>query len=954
MYQTLKHISQIFILIVMVSCATALRTTNYASLGAPSDLVPFDETIRTGTLANGLQYFILENTMPEDRAYLTLAVKAGSVLEEETERGFAHFVEHMAFNGTARFPEAALINYLRSLGMRFGPEINAYTSFEETIYGIEVPIEKDSTGIKRIPQTALAVIEDWTHAISFDPEEVESEKAVILEEYRARAGVYARMSEFVLPIFYRGAKHADRIPIGLPETISATSSEQLKNFYQKWYRPDTMALIFVGDFDGRALEQSLETIGTFSFPPVSEPLPEYDIPPPQKKFLMTAFFKDPELTATNINLYYKLKPQPVRNDLEGYREELINTLISDMLSQRFHEASSKPESSYVGAGSGIERFAKTARYFILATMPKAGKTETALKELFEQKESLRRYGFSEAELERAKRSVLSASETAFNEKDRRDSSGFIQKITDHFVDGESLASIVWEYNAVHTLIPLIRLKDVNKTVQSYFSIDDCTVFITSPETEPVPSEEQVKKLNAAARKAKVARPDTSIVEETLLDEEPTAGTIIAESQDEASGIISMELENGARVLLKHTTNRNNEFTLYALAEQGTVSVPLEQKASAHLAAELFNASGLGPFSVSELTRKLAGKQVSLSFWAHAFLRGIDGSTTVQDSQTFFELLYLMLSEQHIRPEAFRTVVDQYTTMLAQRSNNPDLYFADTVTQTIYGNNPYFNPLTVESLNAVTIPEAQSFLNQALNVSDYTFVFVGAIDIATLRPLIERYIASVPAQPSAQWTPVPQIDYPVGAQKVIYRGTYTTDNNSRSSVYLASYIRQAFSERQALIAQILTEYLNIRLTESIRESLGGTYSIWVQADATPIPYEGILTVQAEFSCAPSRALELINALETELDTIADGFINDDIVAKARLARIKSWEQLRQNDASLANLYAHFAVLSHIDFDHAEQRPALYESITAADIQEMVQLLRSQELTKVILYPEGWIR
>jgi zinc protease len=364
------------------------------------------ESALTGTLPNGLRYYIVENAKPENRAYLTLAVNAGSVLETDDQQGLAHFVEHMAFNGTERFPESELVNYLRSLGMRFGADVNAYTSYDETVYGIEVPTEPDETGVKRIPDTALAVLDDWTHRLTFDPKEVDDERLVIMEEYRSRLGAMDRIRRLMLPILFEGSQYANRRAIGLPEIIENAPPSKLAEFYKTWYRADNMALIFVGDFDGPALEASLAS--HFSMPAPEGPLnrPKHDLPPP-KKGLRVKVFTDPELAFTRVELYYKRPPKPITSDLAGYRETVIDYLINTMLSYRFDEAASKPETPYVNAGGGTVRYGASSRYYMLAARAKTGAAEETLKEILRAKESMSRYGFTETELDRAKRGLLS-------------------------------------------------------------------------------------------------------------------------------------------------------------------------------------------------------------------------------------------------------------------------------------------------------------------------------------------------------------------------------------------------------------------------------------------------------------------------------------------------------------------------------------------------------------------
>ncbi|GHU23187.1 peptidase M16 [Spirochaetia bacterium] len=938
--------------LILFSCASVSRTADYAGLGLPTDPVPVSEALRAGTLSNGIRYFIVENKVPADRAFMTLAVNAGSLFEEDNERGFAHFVEHMAFEGTARFPGSEWVNYLRSLGMRFGPDVNAYTNQDETVYGIEVPVETTADGIKRIPDKALAIFDDLTYALNFDLDTVERERLVVLEENRARLGATERIWRQIRPVFFHGSKYAERDPIGTPEALNAATADQLKAFYQKWYRTDLMALILVGDFDGAALEAELNA--HFSAPKPETPLnrPVYDLPPPERGLLTVNVFQDPELTASTAYIYYKGPQQLQKNNLESIRETLIDNLIQEMFARRFDEIATKPETAYLGAGSWTARYGASSRFYIFAAQAKAGTVERSLQELLEQKESIVRYGFSDEELERAKSSLLSSQEWQFTEKDHRQSHYFVNELSEFFLKKGNFPGIEWELMALEKLLPAIRTRDVNRVARSYFSADDVAIFVVAPDSEPVPSADRIRDIDKSVRKAKIAKFEAAPVTDTLLDTAPAPGVIIAESTDPVSGVTTWTLGNRATVLLKETQNRNAEISFYALAKNGAVFVPFEQNISAQLASEMMEASGIGPFSESELTKKLAGKQVSLSFWASNFTRSFEGAMTTGHSQTFFEMLYLMLTDPRIRPEAFSTVMDRYRTMLPQRAENPETYFSDAITRLFFGGNPYFNPLTVADLSKVTQDQALSFLKKALNPADWTFVFTGSLNIPELRALVERYLASVPAHQPEPWDKEPELTVPSPGKTVLYKGLYTQD--AKSLVYLASAVRQPFSEPQALTAQVLSEYLNIRLIRSLRQDRGGVYSVGAYASASIFPGEGELALEIYFGCDPARALELISAIEQEFEEIRAGAIDPDILEKSQLARIKSWETSKQSNSMLAQTYANFTVLFKLPFGNFENRPSHYESVSAEQIQEMCRQLTEKGFMEVILYPEGWIR
>jgi zinc protease len=929
-----------------LSCASAAKP--YGGLGRPSDPAPFMAAARMGTLPSGLRYYILENTLPEGRAYLTLAVNAGSVLEKDNEQGLAHFVEHMAFNGTARFPESELINYLRSLGMRFGPEVNAYTSYDETVYGIEVPVETGEDGVKRIPGTALAIIDDWTHAITFTPGDVEDERLVIMEEYRAHLGAMERVRRKMLPLLFHGSPYAERTPIGLPEIIQTAPAERLENFYKTWYRPDNMALVFVGDFDGAVLEAELAS--HFSIPAPAGPLnrPVYDLPAPKRGNFRVEIITDPELPFARIDLYYKRSPQALRGDLASYRQGVIDNLVDRMLSLRFDEAASRPETPYVYAGAGNIRFGAASRYYLMMAQVKTGNAEAVLRELLREKESMSRYGFTPAELERAKASLLSDLTQAVSEKDRQNSGSYIYEFTEHFLKGQNVADVEWELEAVTKLLPAIGGKEISGAVKDYFAGDDLSVFIIAPESEVLPRPEQIRRLAAEARTARIKPPEEEALSGEFIDkaQEPRPGAVLGESADAQTGAVIWELSNGARVILKETRNRNNEIVLYALAKGGTTSADGAADISASLAAEMTEASGLGPYSRPILVKKLADKQVSLSFWTSSYLRGFQGAAASGDIKTLFEMLYLHFTQPRIDAEAVEVLLDQYRTNLALQDEDPETVFSNTITKTVHGNHPRFKPLEISDLAGVSPEDALDFLKTALNPADYTFVFTGNLDMGALRSYAETYLASIPQGRSwNNWTDL-GITRPEKAEERIYKG-----KEEKSAVFLGWYAPEAYSETGSAAAAVLNEYLDIIFTREIREKLGGVYSVSVSASLSPIP-SGELALGVYFACDPRRAAELISAVEAQIALAASGPVDADTFTKAVAALKKSFEASMQSNTYIARNYANLTVITELPLGRLDKRPGLYEGVAAADMQALIRRLLPKGPIRVILYPEGW--
>jgi len=955
-YKILSVLNILVLTFALFSCASGARAIQ-KDFGKARDPVPFMANARTGVLSSGMRYYLLENAKPEGRAYLTLAVDAGSVLEEEYERGLAHFVEHMAFNGSARFQKSELVNYLRSLGMRFGPEVNAYTSFDETVYGIEVPVETLPAGegrpkeLKIIPERALEVIDDWAHSILFNPEDVDSERLVILEEYRSRLGARERLSREIYPLLFRGSPYAERLPIGLPEVIEKASPELLKNFYKKWYRPENMAIIIAGDFDAAWLEKSLEE----HFPPhevwsraPGDPAfkrPRFNLREPKRGSFETLVLTDAELPRSSVELYWKRKPEAAGQDLASYRQGLIDYLTQTMLSLRFQEETVKPETPYVNAGAGMANYGYSSRFYVLAAQAKTSSVKETLRELFIIKESLSRFGFTQGETDTAKASLVSYLEQLVSEKDRQNTDLYVQSFTRHFLKGETVPDLEWELEASRALLPGIGLKEINKTVKGYFADDDLTLIISAPEAEKdsLPNDAEIKTLAAEIRRVKLEPPQRNKIEGELMSYTPEPGLILSETVESDTGAIRWKLGNGAEVILKETANKNSEISLYAQARGGTLSVPDEMAVSASLAAEMLNASGLGPYSRPELVKLLLDKQVSLSFWTQAFLRGFQGAAAVKDIKTLFEMIYMGFTQPRFDNDAVKALLDQRRSNMAFQENDPNVVFRREISRTISGN-PRFHPIELRDLDKVNAAEALDFIQACMNPGDYSFVFTGNLELPLIRTLVETYLASIPgSQPFNEWTDIDP-GRPQDTNKEVRRG-----KEERSSVYLAWFTPSPFTDEKSAAVSVLDEYLGIVLEEEIRENLGGVYSISSWASLSPIP-RGELSGGVFFVCDPKRAEELIGAVKNEFLKIAQGNVEPDTFDKAVEALIKDHEQSVQSNLYIAQSYANSAVIYKSPMSRLDARPGLFRAVKPADIVRAAAELLEGGRARLILLPE----
>jgi len=933
-----------FLIITCVSFSGA----NYANLGKGTDIIPLTSRVLTGKLPNGLRYYILENSLPENMAQLALVVNAGSVLERDDQRGLAHFVEHLAFDGTKHFPNKDIIEYFRSLGMRFGGDANAYTSFDETVYHFDIPVENVG-GVKRIPDKALAVLDDWTYAVSFLKEDVVNESRVVLEELRTRSDAMDRVRKRLYPVLFAGSAYAERQPIGLAEIIENATPEKLREFYERWYTSDNMAVVFVGDFDGKKLEAQLTQ--KFTMPAASKPVnrPRIELPPPKDGNFNIEIITDPELTSANFLIYYKMKKGAQKGTLAYYRETVIDYLIDYMLSLRFEEMQSDPQSASNGLWGGVWRWSANTRFYSIGNEPKTGKVEDALRELLMEKESMLRYGFTENELELAKMDIVSYMKKLLSEKDRTESRRFFRDITNHFLYGEDMADVEWEVNAVNALLPGIGIKDILQTVKSYFSANDITVFLISPqaEAENLPTRGKIRSIFNETQAAKITRKQDNLLSGDLMDKVPPIGDIVSENIDSGTGAYILTLSNGAKVIFKETANKNNEVVLYAMAKGGTVNATEKTIVSVNLLSEMIAASGLGPYSRNELSGKLAGKQVSMSFWDSNYYRGFQGSSTTADLKTLFQMIHLFFTKPRLDERAISAMLDQYRTTLKHQNDDPEIVFSRELTKIISNNHPLFKPLEYDDIAKVSIKDADDFLKQCINPGDYTFVFTGNVSLDVIRELSAVYIGSIPvSQPMNKWNN-PVLKRPAEGRRTIYKG-----KDDKSMVYLSWFVNGPvdFSEQRNQTAAVLSEYLEIILNDEIREKLGGVYTISSDALVSVIP-SGECRIYVYFVCNPSRVDELINAVRNTLTGLTRQPLNQDIFNKSKEALLKEHERSVQRNLHIAQSYANSSVLYNVSLSRLNSRPDVIKAVTLQNVQTLCREILASGPVQVVLLPEG---
>ncbi|MDR1474499.1 MAG: insulinase family protein [Endomicrobium sp.] len=919
----------------------------YGGLGLPTDSVPFMRKVRRGTLPNGLQYYILKNDKPENRAFLTLVVNAGSVLEEENERGISHFIEHMAFQVTKGFPKKGdILNYFQSEGMRFGADENAYTSFNETVYGAEIPVESDGKGGKRIPKKALEIIDDWTHAVTFDQKNIDAEKLVILEEKRLKmANVNGRILEKCIPIEYKGSKYAERLPIGLVSIIENATQSLLEGFYKKWYRTDNMAVILVGDFDDKALEKSLRTYFHAVRPKTALDHPNYEYSAPVKGNRNIEIITDPELSNAMVYLRYNQSVKSLDNSLSSFRQQLIDVLVASMILQRFHEESQSPYCPYIWTYVLEDRIRalSPSRFIEISAESKTNKMEKVIKALLKEKERICRYGWTESEIDVAKRELISEFTSLAAEK-KHDSTTYVSKFVKYFTGiNVSVADNDFLLNAANKILPNITIKEFNEAVKKYFQDDDLTAIIIAPEKEKIPSKDKIEKIIKASTKRGMTPPKEEEIDDILLKKTPQHGKILSETIDAKTDAIIWALSNGASVILKKTDNKTNEIVMDALAKGGTLDASQKDVVSARLAGDMFNVSGVGKYSNDELSKKLADKQVSLCFNISNFTHSFSGYSANEDIKTLFELLYLDFTQPRLNSTVVKAYISKYKSLLKNEEQNPQNVFFKDFEKLIYDNDPYFKPLEFSDIDKFNKSTALKLIKKFLNPQYYTFVFVGSIDVNIFREYVETYLASIPVGKQKDILPKHKLNRPGEIKHDIYKG-----KEEFSSICLKWIVDEQYSQKGDAIANVLGEYLDIVLIENVRMKLSNTYNITNYTNLEVLL--GELSLEISFSCDPKKVDESIAVVIKDVNNIAIGNIDKDILNKAKKACQKVWESLMQENAAIARCYANLAVIYNIPFGSINEFPKLYDSVSSKDLQEMVRKVLKGGCTQAILYPE----
>lgn len=921
----------------------AITLTAFAQQNQP---LPVDPNVRTGTLENGLTYYIRHNKLPENRADFYIAQKVGSMQEEDNQAGLAHFLEHMAFNGTKNFPGKTMLDYLQDNGIKFGTNINAYTSFDETVYFMSnIP-----TTNQNLMDSALLVLHDWSNAILLEEDELESERGVIREEWRTRGGAQQRLWDQLLPKMYPESKYAHRMPIGSIDVINNFKPEEIRAYYHKWYRPDLQGIIVVGDFDAEEMEQKV--IELFSPIPLEEERAErVYYPVSDNEEPIVAIATDKEARNTQIMVFYKHDPIPqeLRNTQAGYLSEYILSAASSMMNLRFAEITQKPDAPFTSAYAydGDYFVAKTKDAWTVIAGSAEDKIDDALAAVVRETERVRQHGFTAAEYEVARTNIINRYEEAYNNRDKQRNSSYSQEYVRAFTDGEPFPGIEFEYQFIQSIAPQIPVEAVNQTLLQLLGDDNIVIAVTGPEKEELtyPTEEELLAVLAGVKTETIEAYEGVSIDEPLVAEPPAPGKITRVERDEAMDAAVWTLENGMKVILKETDFKDDQIMMIAASTGGYSPFAEDDPINSRMMGSVMSLGGVGNFSATDLPKVLAGKTASARPGINLTTQLFNGSSSIRDFETMLQLVYLYFTSPRKDAEAFQSFIQRSEIQLRNQEAEPMVAFSDSVTHAIYGDNPLTGRTKADDLKKIDYDRImEMYAQQFSNPGSFVFTFVGNIDEEKVRPVIEQYLASLPGQPEeGEFTKVP-MEFQAGASENIFQRAM---QNPKASVFNVVAGNMERTLENQIRMNMLNQILSIVYTEKVREEEGGTYGVRTGGSISRYP-EGQTILQITFDTDPELMQHLNQIVINELNAIATDGPREDDFSKVKEYMNKSHdENLKENSYWLSTLNHKYFYEEDTHSDYLKT----VNAVTREDIREFVaNLLGQGNLKTVVMMPE----
>jgi zinc protease len=846
-----------FALALAGAVAAPLTTQAAVDLAA---FVPPGPQVKVGRLPNGLTYYIQRNAKPEKRIELRLAVKAGSVLEDPDQQGLAHFLEHVVFGGTAHLKKHELISWLQSIGLSIGADLNAYTTYDETVYILPVPTDNPDNVDK-----AFTVLEDWAHGVTIDDADIAKERPIVLEEARQRKGAGERLRKLLLPTLFNGSRYAERDPIGKEDVIKTFPAEALRRFYRDWYRPDLMAVVVVGDIDPLDAERMIRAhFGPLANPSPERPRANVDIPPlaNTEALVMT----DSEVPNNSVLLRYPIRFDPERGTYGSYRDKTIENLFGMMLNQRLSEVAQQPGAPFVGAAAGMDDLTPRHKVYAASAGLGAGGAAPAIAALLQEQQRVRQYGFTQAELDRAAKVMLRSLERGYNERTTTDSSTYAAEYLRNFLADESIPGIEAEYRLAQELLPGIRVDDVNAFARKAFPLDSGKLVLYVGGTKaPAPSDKQLLAMVAGAEHLRVDKRNEKALATRLMERPAKPGGIVDESRDDKLGLTRLTLSNGVKVILKPTTFNKDQVLMSAQRFGGQTLFDEKDIPNARYASTVAGLMGAGDFSPTDLQKILAGKAGDVGMGLGNYTDDVQGrsGSSPDDIETMFQVLWLRFNGVRRDENLYKSFIGKQQELVRNRLATPEARFSDAIVDAMYNGHPY-EPRAImpQDVDKVDLDRSVALYRQRFaSAKGLTFILVGDFDVAAIKPLLASYLGTLPTPD----LPLAYRDVGLRPAKGVVRKEVKAGAEPKSIVSLHFTGPAEWSPAESLRLSAMVEVLNLRVFDVLRERLGLIYGGSISAGMARVPYQHY-EISATLPTGPEKVDQLVAALFAEVDRV----------------------------------------------------------------------------------------
>jgi zinc protease len=906
--------------------------------------IPMDPNVRMGKLSNGLTYYIQNNGKPEDKVELRLAINAGSILEDDDQQGLAHMMEHMNFNGTTNFKKNDLIDYLQGIGVKFGADLNAYTSFDETVYILPIPSDDPEKLDK-----GFMILSDWAGGALLETEAINDERGVILEESRTGKGANDRMNKVTFPVLFANSRYAERLPIGKDEIIKTFNPDAIRRFQKDWYRPDLMAVIAVGDLDVETLEAKItEHFG--GIPAAENPRKRDVFGIPNHKETLIAIAQDPEASFAQVRVQYKdAKKATPTTTVADLREELVHGLFSQMMNNRLQELTTKPNPPFIFGSSSYGGFGirgKNAYSSFAGTAPD-GQLK-ALESLLEENQRVKLYGFQKSEFDRAKTSFKSFYETFYKDREKRESGRIIGSYVDQFLQGNIVSSVEYSYNTTMKLIPTVTLEEINLLMDSYLHEDNRSIVFTGPETKEAPTKEQILKILDDVANREVATYQDTEVRKNLIENIPTAGAIKKTEMNNQLGTTTYTLSNGAKLTTKKTEFKNDEVLMSAYSYGGTSLFSDEDYIAVNQAMSGVTEAGVAGLDQTDMGKYMTGKLVRVSSRVGTISENFNGSATPDDIETMFQLIHLYFTDINKDEAAFQSFIDKQKSFLGSYLSRPESYFSNELSKMRYGTSPRYTGFpTTEMMDAADYDRAYELYKERFSdAGDFNFYFVGNIDEKQIQEFAKIYIASLPSTGNKEMYQVDpwREDSKKPRKKVVKKGL-----EEKSTVQIIwSGEATAYSSKEDMALDALGEITTIKIIETLREQEGGIYGGGARGSLNKLTYPSY-NFLISFPCGPDNVDKLVAAALNELELIKKNGPTDKDMNKIKEAYLlEHKENLESNRYWLNTLYT---------ADYEQNNPnkmlefeAAVAALSTTDVQAVANKYIDENFLLAVLLPE----